>query len=94
MRKITRQLQTEKMIFTAMNNLFKHQNELDLDQFTIVVLEALMLLEREEYLKNHDGKQDSANGSYPRSFKSLCRNGMQINIPRSRNGHFKPLMLD
>ena len=87
-------MQTEKMIQTAMNNLFLHQDELNMDQFTLTVLEALMLLEREEYLKNREGEQDSANGSYPRSFKSLSRHGMQINIPRSRNGHFKPIILD
>ncbi len=94
MRKETRIKQTEKMIYTAMDNLFKNQSELNLDQFIIVVLEVLMLLEREEYLKNHEGKEDSANGSYPRSFKSLSKNGMQINIPRSRDGRFKPLVLE
>ena len=94
MRKETRKLQTEKMIYTAMDNLFKNQNELNFDEFTLVTLEALMLLARSAYLKSHEGKQDSGNGSYPRSFRSLSRNGMQINIPRSRNGHFKPLIID
>ncbi len=94
MRKEKRKLQTEKMIYTAMDNLFKNQNELNFDEFTLVTLQALMLLEREEYLKSHEGEQDSGNGSYPRSFRSLSKNGMQINIPRSRNGHFKPLMLN
>merc|ERR1711923_77717 len=53
-----------------------------------------MLLEREEYLKSHEGEKDSANGTYTRNFKSLRRNSMQINIPRSRKGEFQPLALE
>lgn len=53
-----------------------------------------MLLEREEYLKGYEGKGDVANGDYPRSFRSLRKNSMQINIPRSRNGKFKPITLE
>ncbi len=94
MQKETRYKQIEKMIHTALTNLFQAQNELNLNQFTVVILEALMLLEREEYLKSEHGKKDSANGAYTRSFKALRKNSMQINIPRSRNGSFKPLTLE
>lgn len=94
MRKETRKKQVKNMIYAAIKNLFEHQNEFSLSQFTVAMLESLMLLEREIYLKSHQGKEDSANGSYLRSFKSLSKNGLMIKMPRSRNGHFKPLMLE
>ena len=85
MKKKTRENQVTKMITAGLNSLFKSQDTLSLDEFTMVVLEALMLLEREDYLKGHNGEKDSANGSYKRSFSSLRRNNLQISIPRSRN---------
>lgn len=94
MKKDTRCKQVENMIFGGLKNLFNSQNELTFDKFTITVLEALMLLEREEYLKSSAGEKDSGNGSYIRDFKSLRTNSLQISIPRSRNGEFKPLILD
>ena len=94
MKKKTRENQVTKMITAGLNSLFKSQDTLNLDEFTIVVLEALMLLEREDYLKGHNGDKDSANGSYKRSFSSLRRNNLQISIPRSRNGDFKPLTIE
>ncbi len=94
MTKENRIKQVTKMIHTPLGNLFQNQSEIDLDNFAVIVLEALMLLERGEYLKGYEGKSDSANGSYPRTFKSLRKNSMQINIPRSRNGQFKPITLE
>lgn len=94
MKKEKRLNQVIKMVQTALGNLFQNQSELSLDQFARIVLESLMLLEREEYLKSHEGANDSANGAYIRNFKSLRKNSMQINIPRSRNGEFKPLTLE
>ena len=94
MKKENRIQQVTKMVHTALGNLFQNQSEVNLDQFSVIVLEALMLLEREEYLKSYEGKSDSANGSYPRTFKSLRKSSMQINIPRSRKGQFKPITLE
>ena len=94
MKKEKRLNQVTKMVQASLSNLFQNQSELSLDQFARVVLEALMLLEREEYLKSHEGEKDSANGTYTRNFKSLRRNSMQINIPRSRKGEFQPLALE
>ena len=53
-----------------------------------------MLLEREEYLKSRKGQGDFGNGSYLRNFKSLRTNSLSISVPRSRNGTFKPMLLD
>lgn len=90
----TRKKQVEKMIFAGLGNLFESQTDLSLDKFSITVIEGLMLLEREEYLKGEAGRHDSGNGSYIRDFRSLRTNSLQINIPRSRNGKFKPMLLE
>lgn len=95
MKSETRHKQVAKMIQASLTNLFRNQTTLNLDQFAITTLEGLMLLEREEYLKQHkDGAKDYANGIYTRTFKSLRNNSLQISIPRSRNGNFKPLTLE
>ncbi len=90
MKKETRFKQVKNLIFAGLKNLYNSQDELDFDKFTLTVLESLMLLEREEYLKSSLGKWDSGNGSYIRDFRSLRTNSLQISIPRSRNGEFKP----
>ncbi len=94
MKKETRFNQVKNLIFAGLKNLYNSQDELDFDNFTLTVLESLMLLEREEYLKSSLGEKDSGNGSYIRDFRSLRTNSLQISIPRSRNGEFKPLILD
>jgi len=44
MKEANRRKQVEKMISAGLNNLFISQNELDFDNFSITVIEALMLL--------------------------------------------------
>ena len=82
------------MIFGSLTNLFENQESLNFDQFAVTTLEGLMLLEREEYLKAHTEKKDIGNGCYPRSFKSLITSSLQIQIPRTRSGDFKLLLLN
>ena len=94
MKKSVREKQVEKMIFGSLTNLFENQESLNFDQFAVTTLEGLMLLEREEYLKAHTEKKDIGNGCYPRSFKSLSTSSLQIQIPRTRSGDFKPLLLN
>jgi putative transposase len=94
MKKETRQASVDKMIHASLANLFHSQSELSFDQFALTTLEGLMLLEREEYLKQGAGKQDAGNGSYLRNFRSLRTNSLQISIPRTRSGIFKPLLLE
>ncbi len=94
MLKQNREKQVEKMIHAGLTNLYRSQNELSFDEFAVVTLEGLMLLEREEYLKGAAGKGDAGNGAYLRNFKSLRTNSLQISIPRSRRGQFKPMLLD
>lgn len=95
MKKEVRKTKIERMIFCGIENLFKTQDELSFDQFAVTVLEGLMLLEREEYLKStNEGKEDIGNGIYLRTFKSLRKNSLQIQVPRTRSGKFKPLILE
>ena len=84
----------KKVLITSINNLYESQDQFDLDKFSSIVLECLMLLDRERYLQSTKGKEDRSNGNYIRSFRSLSQNNMQISIPRSRNGQFKPILLE
>lgn len=94
MLKSTREQQVEEMLHVGLKNLYSTQSEFSFDKFAIITIEGLMLLEREEYLKSHEGKSDSGNGSYLRNFKSLRTNSLSISIPRSRSGKFKPMLID
>lgn len=93
MRKENRRKQVEQLIFSSLENVLRNQDELTFDEFAIATLEGLMLLEREEYLKGTD-KGDIGNGTYLRTFKSLRKNSLQIQVPRTRSGQFKPIILD
>jgi len=85
-----------KILLAGLKNLKQALNNLSLEQFTLSTLEALMYLEREEYLtelKNNGGR-DKGNGHYERSIKSLSRNSLSIKIPRTRHTEFKPFVLE
>lgn len=87
-----------RILYSSLLNLKECLNPITIDQFVISILETLMTLEREEYLQSikdvHNGDSDKGNGAYKRSFKSLSRNSLIINIPRTRSGNFKPFVLE
>lgn len=95
-----------KLLSSGINHLWDNSKEIGIDKFVINTLEILMLLERDEYLNNikltKEEKEvankkissDKANGIYSRSFKALSKNHLTINIPRSRTGEFKPLVIE
>jgi len=56
------------------------------------VLEQLLQAERTNFLEGYEGK-NKANGFYERLFKAIDKY-IKINIPRDRNGEFKPVTLD
>ena len=71
------------------------QTAFKFSEFAIVIMEGLIiLLERQAYLKGEEEKSTIANGVYSRSLKFLRKNGLKIQIPRRRNGPFKPVALD
>lgn len=83
-------------LLLGLKNLRLSLDHFSLEQFVVNTLEMLMELERDEYLEKlkDSGCRDKGNGTYPRSFKSLSKNSLMINIPRTRTGEFKPFVLE
>ncbi len=79
-------------IKTCVENLRSSLNEMSIDRFVVDTLEVLMQIERREYLEK--AKKDKGNGFYSRSFKTLTRNSLLINVPRTRTGNFKPELVE
>lgn len=77
----------------ALNQLRTSLNEVSIDSFVVDTLEALMKIERNEFLESMKGK-DKGNGSYSRLFHTLTKNQMYINVPRTRNKKFVPETLE
>ena len=94
MKQSTRLKQIEKTIIAGLANLYNCQSNMGFNNFVLIILESLMLLEREEYLKSVNGEGDSGNGCYLRNFRSLSDSSLTISIPRSRLGKFKPLTME
>lgn len=90
----TKKTQTkgEKYLATAMKNLRLSLSEMTMEKFVMNNLQVLMNLEREEYLEK--AIEDKGNGYYSRSLRSLMKNGLVINVPRTRNGGFAPLAIE
>ena len=84
------------ILLQGLKNLRLSLESLSIDQFVVSSLEMLMVLERDEHLERlkREGCRDKGNGTYPRSFKSLSRNALTINIPRTRYSEFKPLVIE
>ena len=82
------------MIGSSLQNLRENLTNLSLDEFIISVLESLMKIERDEYLALAKDPTERGNGHYTRAFRSLRRNAMTINIPRTRTSEFTPLTLE
>lgn len=82
----------EKYLTGAMKNMRLAFPELSMDEFAIQNMQVLFGMEREEYLQATDN--DKANGYYSRSLKSLMKNGIVINIPRTRDGGFSPIAFE
>jgi hypothetical protein len=69
MLKETRAKQVEEIIHGGLKNIYISQTDYSFDQFAVVTVEGLMLLEGEEYLKSDEGNADAGNGSYLRKFQ-------------------------
>ena len=82
---------SERYLEGAMKNMRAALPELTMEQFAMQNLQTLFGLEREEYLEKATG--DKGNGYYSRSLQSLMKNGIQINVPRTRDSGFAPIAL-
>lgn len=80
------------IITTSIKNMREAMNDISIDKFVVSTIEALMQIERTEYLVKF--KQDKGNGYYSRAFRSLRRNSLTVNIPRTRTGDFSPAAVE
>lgn len=82
-----------KFLEKSLANLRISMSDWSLDNFVAMTIEALMDVERSEYLALANGS-DKGNGYYSRALKSLTKNCLAINIPRTRSGDFSPNALE
>jgi len=82
-----------KLLETNLLTLRKSLSGWSLDNFVVSTIETLMEIERNEYLGEVKGI-DKGNGFYSRAFKSLSKNCLSINVPRTRTGDFTPNTLE
>jgi len=85
---------TKKLMTVNLQNLRQSMTNVTLDDFIVSTLEGLMQIERQEYLHKANMPKEKGNGYYTRAFRSLRRNSITINIPRSRSGAFSPVTLE
>ena len=85
---------TTNLMESNLKNLRQSMTNISLDEFIISTLEGLMQIERKEYLEKIESSTEKGNGYYNRAFRSLRRNAMTINVPRTRNGDFSPATLE
>lgn len=90
------QNKVNNLVLQSLKNLRLSLEKFSIEEFVVSSLENLMILERDEHLAHlrSNGCRDKGNGTYQRSFKSLGRSSLIINIPRTRNGDFKPFVLE
>ncbi len=77
---------------TSIKNMRGALCDISMEQFVVKNLETLFGLEREEYLEKMT--EDKGNGYYSRSFQSLMKSGIQINVPRTRESGFSPIAIE
>lgn len=92
---------SKKILEASLKNLRASMNNMSLDTFLASTIDSLMEVERGEYLEKVKGKgknnneiKDKGNGFYGRAFKSLSKNCLTINVPRTRTGDFSPDTLE
>lgn len=82
---------SEVFLETSVKNMRVALSDMSMEQFVMGNIQTLFGLEREEYLENVTS--DKGNGYYSRSFQSLMKNGIRIQIPRTRNNGFAPIAM-
>lgn len=82
-------MNNNKFLETSLINLRESLSSWSMDEFIVSTIESLMEVERNEYLKKI-GENDKGNGFYSRAFKTMTKNCLRINVPRTRMGIFSP----
>ena len=88
--------QVKSILTKSLFNMREASRPLSLDEFILNTIESLMQIERKEYLEaaKNQGLSDKSNGFYKRNYRSLLKNHLQINIPRTRDGNFSPATIE
>lgn len=87
-----KRINSTSLLESSIQNLRDSMGSLSMDQFVLQTIESLMGIERNEYLDK--AENDKGNGNYGRAFKTLSKNGLVINVPRTRRGLFSPATLE
>ena len=86
---------TTQLLEKSIKSLRKNLDSLSMDKFVATTIETLMNIERDDYLETiNDPRRDKGNGYYGRALKTLSRNSLVVNIPRTRAGLFSPATLE
>lgn len=86
---------TTKLLEKSIKSLRENLDSLSMDKFIATTIEALMTMERDEYLESVNKQNfDKGNGSYERAMKTLSKNSLMVHIPRTRTGLFSPATLE
>jgi len=83
---------TDKILQTSIKNLRVSLDTMSMAEFVSKTVESLMQVERAEYLEKT--QEDKGNGFYERSFKSMTKNCLMVNVPRTRENNFSPATLE
>lgn len=88
-----KQAKTRSEVFleSAVKTMRAALSDMSMEQFVMQNMQTLFGLEREEYLEK--ATEDKGNGYYSRSLQALMKNGIMINVPRTRNSGFAPIAL-
>ncbi|NTU47335.1 IS256 family transposase [Candidatus Roizmanbacteria bacterium] len=81
------------VIMASLKNLKGAMGEkLSFEKFIAASVESIMMLEREEYLREltERKEKDKGNGFYRRLFESFKTHNLHIHVPRTRSGTFQP----
>lgn len=85
---------TRKLVEKSIKSLRKNLNEdISMDNFVKSTIEALMTMERDEYLDETKISKEKGNGYYSRAMHTLSKNSLLVHIPRTRSGLFSPATL-
>ena len=82
-----------KTLEKSIKSLRENLDSLSMDTFITTTIDALMNIERSEFLEKTEEK-DKGNGYYERSLKSFSNNSVLVNVPRTRTGFFSPNTLE
>ena len=86
---------TTQLLEKSIKSLRKNLDSLSMDKFVATTIETLMNIERDDYLETiNDPRRDKGNGYYGRALKTLSKNSLVVNIPRTRAGLFSPATLE